>query len=127
MSEKNNFPKKLKNDVVVADQDLSVVDAAQLLVKNSIGALVIIEKDLIIGILSERDIIHSVVAKGLDPNKVLVKDVMTKEVVTVEAKEGIKRIFDLLRRSPFRHLPIVENGKPVGMISNRDLFYLIDK
>ena len=52
---------------------------------------------------------------------------MTKNIVTADVKEGVKKIFELLQKSPFRHLPIVDNGKAVGMVSKRDLLYLFDK
>lgn len=127
MEEEKQLEAQAKKNVVVIEEDQTITAAAELLMKHSIGSLIVTKNDIIVGILSERDIIYSVVAKGLSSNAVRVKDIMTRDVVTVDVKEGIKKIFDLLQKSKFRHLPIVDNGKPVGMVSQRDLLYLFDR
>lgn len=127
MSETEEFRKRLKGQVVSIDEECTIMAAAQLLDKHSIGSLLVMKDDAIVGIVTERDIVRRVVAKGIPSKEVLVKDIMTRDVITVDVKEGIKKIFDILRQSPFRHLPITDNGKPIGVVSKRDLLYLLDK
>jgi len=115
-----------KGKVVIAAENDSVQSAAKLLEEHHIGAVVITRKDAIVGILSERDIVTRVVSKGLSPEKVRIKEVMTQNVTAVDMKEGLGRIVGLLRNSSFRHVPIVDGGKLVGMVSSRDLLYLLD-
>jgi len=126
MDEVNKIHEQIKEKVITAKEEWNIVTAAQLLDKHTIGSLIVTKDEKLVGILTERDIIRSVVAKGLAPNKVLIKDVMTKNVVTADVKFGIKKIFEMLQKAPFRHLPIVDDGKPVGMVSKRDLLYLFD-
>ena len=73
------------------------------------------------GILSERDVLAKVIAKGSDPAAICVKDVMSKRVNVVDMSTSIEEAGRIMARLSIRHLPVVENGLPLGMISSRDI------
>ncbi len=125
MLRETGFAISISRGVVVAEKDDTILDVAQLLKKHNIGAVVILEGEKIVGIVSERDIVRKVVCAGLPPQSTRAEDIMTKGVVTADIKEGLNRIHEIMCTAPFRHLPIVENGKLIGIVSNRNLISAI--
>ncbi|MEI8096974.1 MAG: CBS domain-containing protein [Candidatus Moraniibacteriota bacterium] len=109
-------------DVIVAQEDSTAVEIARLMVENDIGSVVIMRGEVLAGIVSERDLARRVLAKDL-PGSTKASCYMTKDLVTTELKEGIDKIYQILCSSHFRHLPILENGKLVGIASQRDVLY----
>ena len=108
-------------DVFTLRPEQSVSEAAEFLAAKNIGAVSVVSADKLVGILSERDIIGRVVAKGVDPKKTTVEATMTKNPVTLDAAETPRRALELMQERKVRHLPVVHAGKLVGMISLRDL------
>lgn len=86
-----------------------------------IGALVVIEKEQLVGIISERDFLRKVLSKRLDPLKIQVHEIMTKNPLTVNSNTTVQEAMQLITQHRFRHLPVVDEGKLVGMISIGDL------
>ncbi len=96
--------------------------AAEEMGKHDIGTLLVLDRDgALIGIISERDILGKVVAKGLNPIAVRVAQVMTTNVVGCHPGASTKRANELMASHNIRHLPIIENGEPIGIVSARDL------
>jgi CBS domain-containing protein len=89
--------------------------------------VVILEGERLVGIVSERDIVRRIVAKGLSPDKTKAKDFMTKRVVTANLEKGLDNIYKKLCLVGFRHLPIMKDGKVVGIVSQRDVLYGLSK
>jgi len=114
---------KLSQGVIVAKEDATALELACLMEGNNIGAVVILDGERVVGIVSERDVVRRVVSKGLSPDKVHAKDFMTKDVKAAEFKDGIDKIYETLCVTHFRHLPIMDNGKLVGIASQRDVLY----
>ena len=121
---------------LIAGQDLHVIseqetvyDAARLMAEKRIGAVPIVDGDRVVGIFSERDIMNRVVAKNLNPQKTIVEQVMTKDLIVGSPEEDIEQILYRMKQSNIRHLPIVQSGKLVGILSLRDLLQadLIEK
>lgn len=108
-------PRKL----VVAAPATSVAAAARSMKKGKVGAVLVVEKGRLIGIFTERDAVFRVMARGLDPEATLLGDVMTRDPVTVAPDETFGYALLLMHEHGFRHAPVVENGKPVGVISAR--------
>lgn len=109
-------------DVVRVDEGVSVSDAAELMDMHGVGCVVVIRKGTkIVGILSERDVLTKVVAKRLPPNDTRVCDVMSKKLVCCTRSTPISKAQQIMAQYEIRHLPIVENGMAVGMISSRDI------
>ena len=108
-------PRKL----VVAAPDTSVSEAARLMKQGKVGALLVVEKGLLIGIFTERDALFRVMAGGLDPDSTLLRDVMTRDPTTVTPDESFGYALLLMHENGFRHAPVVEQGRPVGVVSAR--------
>ena len=108
-------PRKL----VVAGPDTSVSEAARLMKEGKVGALLVVEKGLLIGIFTERDALFRVMAGGLNPDSTLLRDVMTRDPTTVTPDESFGYALLLMHENGFRHAPVVEQGRPVGVVSAR--------
>lgn len=99
----------------------SALEAAQKMTELKIGALVVLENDKLIGIISERDILRKVLAKGLDPQKTSIQSIMTTDLITVTPSTTVREAMHIVTNKRIRHLPVVEEGKLVGLISIGDL------
>ncbi len=123
MQKQRAFSMIISRGVVVAHEDATAMDIARLMEENNIGAVVILRGEKLVGIVSERDITRRVVARGVSSEHEKAKDFMTTNVVTAEFKEGLDKIYQTLCHIKFRHLPIMDNGKLVGIASQRDVLY----
>ncbi|TRZ49242.1 CBS domain-containing protein [bacterium] len=121
------FSMVISRGVVVANENNTAIDIANLLSEHNIGAVVILREEKLVGIVSERDIVRRVVAKGLSPEKAKAKDFMTKEVVTANLEDGLDNIYKKLCSVSFRHLPIMEGKRVFGIVSQRDILYGLRK
>lgn len=109
-------------NVVTIDPGASLAKAAKLLTEKRIGALLILGADhRIVGILSERDIVRAVAQRGAAALDDLVSTAMTRDVITCKETEMIASIMDRMTAGRFRHLPVVDQGRLVGMISIGDV------
>jgi len=109
-----------RQEVLVADSDESLIDVAGRMQFEEVGSLAIIEHGRLVGIITERDLARAL-SDGVDPVETPVADYMTAEPVTVspdtEASAAAAAMLDL----GVRHLPVMEEGRVVGMVSSRDL------
>ena len=112
--------------LTVLDSDENVRVAAKRMVEKNIGAAAVVDDGQLKGIFSERDLMVRVVAPGLDPDSTTVGDVMTRELVVIEPRENIDTAIERMHAINSRHLPVVEEGKLVGMLSIRDLLEVDD-
>ena len=99
----------------------SVADAAIAMSARNVGIVAIVEDGELVGVLSERDIVQRVVARGLDAVETSVALVMTRQLVVASPDEDCESGVRKLDRRNIRHLPIVEHGRLVSMLSIRDL------
>lgn len=100
--------------------DDTLAEAAARMWNAQTGSLLVMDGETMLGIVTERDLLRSV-AQGQDPSQVPLKDIMQTDVVTVGPQTKLKEAAKLMTTKWFRHLPIVENGKVVGIVSQRDL------
>lgn len=108
-------------DLYYVTPDGSVFDAACYMAERNVGAVCVLEGDRLVGILSERDIMTRVVARALDPKNTTVRDAMTENPVVVDARESYENCIRMMKAANFRHLPVVEEDKLLGLVSLRDL------
>lgn len=114
--------KEFVRRVVTTHPRATARSVAEAIVSERTGAVVVLEDGKLAGIISERDIVSRVVAKGLDPANVAVADVMTRDVRTVNDGISVRRALELMAQGRFRHLPVVNAaGQVIGMLSMRDL------
>jgi CBS domain-containing protein len=109
-------------DVVTIEPGMSLDRAAKLLAERRIGAVVILGADSrVVGILSERDIVRAIAERGAAAMQEQVSQVMTRKVATCALDETIPSIMELMTAGKFRHVPVIEQGRLVGIISIGDV------
>jgi len=108
-------------DVWSVTGDLSVFDALSMMSDKNIGALVVVDDGSLTGIVSERDYARKVILKGKDSRKTLVSEIMTPDPVTVSPSDSVDSCMGLMTDNRFRHLPVVEEGVLLGVISIGDV------
>jgi CBS domain-containing protein len=108
-------------DVTTAPAKTSLADIAATLSEQRIGAVVIVEKGAIRGIISERDIVRAVAKHGGDGLQMLASEWMTSRVVTCRPEDTINDVMQMMTSGRFRHLPVVKDGKLDGIISIGDV------
>jgi len=101
--------------------DGSVLDAMKLMAAKSIGALAVVEGDRLVGILSERDYARKVILQGRNSSDTKVSEIMTGQVITVGLADRAFACMEKMTQMQFRHLPVVEDDKLIGMLSIGDL------
>jgi CBS domain-containing protein len=108
---------------IVFKKDATVAEAVKKMAEENIGSVVIVDENMKpIGIFTERDLLLKVCARGLDPEKVKLEEVMTPHPVTIKEFETAKRALEIMIHFGFRHLPIIDNeGRLVGIISIKDV------
>jgi CBS domain-containing protein len=99
----------------------SVYDALSFMAEKNIGAVLVLDDGELAGIFSERDYARKVALRGKSYLKTPVREIMTKEVITASPQQTIEEAMALMTEKRFRHLPVVEDGQIVGVISIGDL------
>lgn len=105
---------------ITAPASMSVRQAASVMKQRRIGAMMVVESGVLVGIFTERDALNGVVAEGRDAQTTTLAEVMTPDPQTVSPDASFQAALELMHEGRFRHVPVVENGVPVGMISVRD-------
>ncbi len=107
----------------------SVSEAARIMDEKAIGSVLIEENGRVVGIMTERDILRKIVAKGKNPDKVKVKEIMNYPIITIDANEDILKASKLMDENRIRRLIVVEDGRIAGKITansvSRNLKYMM--
>jgi len=111
----------MRSPVVAVSPEDTVAGAARRMAKAGVGALAVVVGDKLVGIITERDIVRKVVARGQDPEVVKVLEAMTPGPVHVPPNASLGEALRLMADLSVRHLPVVDGGKLVGMLSVRDV------
>ncbi len=110
-------------DVASVTATETILDAATVMRDRKIAALVVVdETGSLIGIVTERDVVFRAVAGGMDPATATIADIMTANPDTLDPGDIAADALELMQTRKYRHLPVVENGKCVAVVSIRDLF-----
>lgn len=117
----------MNKNVTLIHPDKSIRYAGQILKAVDIGCLVVMDHERISGILTERDIVQKAVSSGLDANNVRVKDVMSSNVITIDSKESVEEAVDIMEKKRIKKIPVVDNGKLVGIVTMTDLLGVLRK
>lgn len=99
----------------------SVYEAARFMADKNVGALVVIERDKVVGIVSERDCARKLVAMARSSQGTLVRDIMSSPVMYVHPDQTVEECMALMTENRLRHLPVMEGGQLIGLISIGDL------
>jgi CBS domain-containing protein len=105
---------------ITAPATMTVTEAARLMKQHNVGALTVIDGSTLAGIFTERDALFRVLAGGLDADETTVSDVMTRNPQTIHPNAGFTHALQMMHDGHFRHLPVVEEGRLIGIVSVRD-------
>jgi CBS domain-containing protein len=109
-----------KKKLLTAPPETTVSQAAKLMAKSNVGAVMVVEGERLIGIFTERDAVFRVIAKGRDTQTTKLADVMTSDPQTVDPNKSFGFALLMMHENGFRHVPVIENGKPIGIVSSRN-------
>ena len=109
------------NNIWSIAPDAFVFDAIKIMAEKNIGAVLVMQKEKVVGIFSERDYARKIMLKGESSRTTAVKDVMTSEVLSVQPEQSIDECMALMTNKHVRHLPVLENGNLIGLISIGDV------
>jgi len=107
-------------EVVAAPGSTTVIAAARLMKENHVGAVIVVEDGKLAGVFTERDALFRVIAEGRDVQTTQLAEVMTRNPRTIHPDKPFPDALHVMYEGGFRHVPVVEDGRPVGMISARD-------
>lgn len=107
------------------DPEATIEEAAKVMKAERVGALLVMNGEWVIGVLTERDFVYRVLAAGLDVSKTKVHEVMSKDVVVVKPSLSVQDAMQVISEKRFRHLPVVESGRLIGVVSSGDLTHRI--
>lgn len=109
------------HQIMSVEPDVKLAAAIKLLGEKKIGAVLVMNQSRLEGILSERDIVRVLGERGADVLEAPVSEVMTRKVVTCKEADTVAELMEIMTTGKFRHLPVIENGKVVGLISIGDI------
>ena len=107
--------------VIKVSPEQSVLDAIKVLASENIGAAIVMSGDRLAGIFSERDYTRKVILKGRSSDSTRVEEIMTANVVVVNPRTKTRDCMALMTEKNIRHLPVVDEGRVIGMVSIRDI------
>lgn len=112
---------KVERMVATISEDSTVLDAVKLMTDKFIGSVVVMGKEGVKGLFTERDLMMRVVGKGRDPAVAKIKDVMPKEIVKVSPEDTSDRCLELMKQHRCRHLLVFDGNQFIGIVSLRDM------
>ena len=111
----------MTDQIVTLPSSASVMDAGKAMADNDIGDVIVVGDDTISGILTDRDIVVRAIAKGTDPTRTRIGEIISEEVQTLPADASIGDAVRMMSDRAIRRVPVVEDGRPVGIVSIGDL------
>ncbi|MDN5294773.1 MAG: hypothetical protein PWP01_283 [Methanosarcinales archaeon] len=111
----------MTREVVVADVGTRLPEVGRLLIEHDIGSVVVVEDDKPVGIVTDRDLARKVVANNKKPDELTLREVMTAPLITIHPDATVLEAIDNMLKEKVRKLPVVEDGRLVGIITERDV------
>ena len=111
----------MNKDLVEVTQGTTVKNCAGVMAAERVSSAIVTEDNAIVGIVTEKDLTRKIVAKGMDSNKILVKDIMTTDVLTIEPSASLYDAIVKLGNKKIKHLPVVNDNVVVGLITAMDI------
>jgi CBS domain-containing protein len=105
---------------ITVPKTVTVIEAARTMKQHNIGALLVVDGNHLCGIFTERDALFRVLAEGRDPGTTRLAQVMTHQPQTIHPDKPFLHALRMMHKGRFRHLPVVEDDRPLGMVSSRD-------
>jgi CBS domain-containing protein len=99
----------------------SLVEAARAMRNHDVGDVLVLSGDVVRGIVTDRDLVVRALAEGRDPASTVLSQICSEELVSVKPQDSVDHVLELMRRHAVRRLPVVENGRALGIVSIGDL------
>ncbi len=112
---------------IYVKESTNLIEAARMMRDRDIGDLIVVREGEILGMVTDRDLVIRGLAEGRDPKSTAVGDISSTDVITVEPDESVDKVIELMREKAVRRIPVVDEGKPVGILSLGDLAMKKDK
>lgn len=117
----------MTKNVVKIDCSKTIYEACEEYSKHRVGSLVVMDKNIVVGIITERDIIERCILQNKDPKKTKVRDIMTKNIKTIHALAPLEKAVSMMRENNIKRLPVILNNEIVGIITQTDITHSIDE
>jgi len=111
--------KYTNHQMVVVASNFKVSDATKIMLESKIDSILVFEDDNVIGIVTQKDILSDVVAKGKDPTKIAIKEIMKKPVISIDKDAKVKEAITLMTKYDIRRLIVKNESRPIGIISQK--------
>ena len=113
--------KIMSKDIQKVDGEITIKEAAKVMKTKKIGCLLVEKDKVIIGIVTETDIVRRLIAEGKDPESTQVKIIMSSPLITIDAGKSIINANDMMDKNNIRHLAVKEDNIIIGVVSSRDM------
>ncbi len=117
----------MQKEVKTCTENETIDSVAKIMSTHDIGSVVVVKDNIPVGIFTERDLVKRVVALGKNPTEITVSKVMTKKLHTVNKDKKLKAVYHVFVINHIRHLPVVDNGHLVGIVSLKDIARVVDQ
>jgi len=111
----------MSKDVVKVDNTKTVFDICNIYKKRGVGSLVVIKDDMVVGIVTERDIIERVIIKLKDPKKTKVEEIMSRNIKTIHASAKVEKAVEIMKEYKIKKLPVILNNDILGIVTITDI------
>ena len=111
----------MSKDVVTVENNKSVFDACNIYRECGVGSLVVMKEGIVVGILTERDIIERVIVDQKDPKETKVEEIMSKDIKTVHASARVEKAVEIMRQNKIKKLPVILNNNIFGIVTITDI------
>lgn len=112
---------KGQDEIISVSPEASVFEALQVMAAANTGAVIVQEKSQMVGIFTERDYARKITLQGKDSRSTLIRDIMTTSMITLNPEQSLEECMEMMTNFHIRHLPVLENGRLVGMVSQGDV------
>ncbi len=116
----------MTKDVVTIDCKKTIYDACKLYKEKKVGCLVVMDSDILVGIVTERDIIERGILQNKSPSKTKIREIMSSNLRTIHALSSLEKAAQIMKDNKIKKLPVILNNKIVGIITQTDLSETID-
>ncbi len=109
------------HEVVSISPEATAHDAMKLMAEKEIGALVVLDEEKMVGILSENDYARKIILRGRNAQETLVREIMTTDVITTNPNQKVQKCLSIMTKKRLRHIPVVEEDRVVGVLAIGDI------
>ncbi|MAG47593.1 hypothetical protein CL617_03230 [archaeon] len=114
----------MTHNVTSIDLNSTILEISKNMAEKAIGSVLIIQNEKPVGIITEQDVVRKVVASGKDAKTIRAKDIMSKNLISINSQEDLYQAVVAMSNSSIKHLPVIDNNKLVGIITSKDIVRL---